>query len=256
MRYLYNNIIKSTNVSLGKKAVQIDSEMPKVIKRTGGIKNTVMKSVGAATAPNQNGVNELNPEPATEEEIRAKYMEEARKKSELFFQDEMKKAYAEGLKKAEAEANGILDEAQAQANQIISEAEQVKKDAEAMYKDTVANLEPQIISLSVDIAKKVINKEIAEDSEYIIGIVKDTLLDLTSKKGIILKVSDKDYTTIIGNMDILLAQIPGFNEVEIVKESSLKDGSCVLDTDYGTIDGSLETRVSKIQEGILKLLNS
>ena len=116
-------------------------------------------------------------------------------------------------------------------------------------------MESEVVALSVDIAMKILNKEIDKNDDYIINIVKDAMDKISSKKDAILKVSEKDYTIIIGNIDMMLAKVEGFGDVTVIKEPSLPDGSCLVETEYGTIDGSMNTRIEQIKNEIQRMLN-
>ena len=56
-------------------------------------------------------------------------------------------------------------------------------------------------------------------------------------------------------MDIMLAKVEGFGEIKVVKEASLDDGSCIVESEYGTIDGSLKTRMEQIEKEIERMIN-
>ena len=263
MRYL-SSIIKSEKVSIGK-TVAVELDLPKVIKNpkpteNNKVTNSINKENESGNVKNmEQQIPQTNIEPIISDEekeaILAKYMEEARKKSELFFENEMKKAYDEGLKKAENDSQNIINEAKNKANEIILEASEIKKKAVEEYKQALVTIEPEVVALSMDIAMKILNKEIEHDNEYILNIVKDAMDRISTKKDIILKVSEKDYTIIIGNMDIMLAKVEGFSDVTVVKEPSLSDGSCIVETEYGIIDGSMQTRTEQIRNEIEKMLN-
>ena len=270
MRYL-SSIIKSGRVSMGDTIVSVESDLPKVIKKSKPLEEK--KEVNENVKKENIRQEKVMPKPEElitekeKQEILAKYMEEekekvlakcieeARKKSELFFEEEMKKAYDEGVKKAEQDVQAFMQEAEIKANEIILEATEIKQKAIDEYKASCANLEPEVIALSLDIAQKILNKEIKDAGDYILNIVKDAMDKISSKKDITLKVSEKDYTVIIGNMDIMLAKVQGFGDVNVIKDLSLDDGSCIVETEYGIIDGSLKTRVEQVKKEIEKMLN-
>jgi len=115
-------------------------------------------------------------------------------------------------------------------------------------------MEKDIVDLVLEISKKVIEKEI-EKPDFILGLVEDALDKATSKKDTILKVSEEDYQFIIQNKEKLLLNIEGFGDVEILKEASLEKGSCLVETKFGIIDGSIKTRMQQIEQEVYKILN-
>lgn len=239
MRYL-SRIIKSSRVSLGE---QRELDAPVIIKKQEKI---VQEEVNIPV--------EEKPVEKTREEIEAVYMEEARKKSELFFEEEMKRAYAEGITNANNESEMIIANAKVEAERLVAEAMQTKMNIANDYKNTMNSMEKEIVELALDIAKKIVAKEVEKD-EYILGIVTEAVEKSASKKDTILKVSDSDYEFIVRNKDEILMNVEGFGEVEIIKEASLEKGSCLVETKFGIIDGSLKTRMSQIEKEVQRVLN-
>ena len=289
MRYL-SKVIKATRVSLGKE-IELDTpiiqknfqnfeeekKLGQVLKADDNLPKVDEDIIGDSEIINdestENGslesdvVNaEINSTVVesvkTQEEIESMYMEEARKKSELFFEEEMKKAYDEGMKKAETEANEILvnaqnestqilENSQIEAEKIVNEAIELKNKIAEDYKATLDSVEKDIIDMVVEIAERVIVKEIKK-GDYIVGVVSEALEKLASKKDAILKVAEEDYEYIITNKEKILLNVEGFGEVEIVKEASLEKGSCIVESSFGIIDGSVKTQIKR---EIHKVLN-
>jgi flagellar assembly protein FliH len=246
MRYL-SRIIKSAKVSIVR---DIDLDSPVVVKT----EEIVARKIQEAEQINANSEKKEEKIVRTQEEIEAMYIEEARKKSELFFNTEMQRAYDEGMENARVESNNIIENAHHEADRIVSEAVQLKNNIADDYKKTMESMEKEILDLVLEVSKKVIEKEI-EKPDYILGIVADALDKATSKKGTILKVSEEDYEFIVANKEQLLFNIEGFGDVEILKEASLEKGSCLVETNFGIIDGSLKTRMQQIEQEVYRILN-
>ena len=246
MRYL-SRIIKSAKVSLGKQ-MELDSQV--VIKTS----NIITETVANRSTEEINNGNNVQPVKKTQEEIEAMYIEEAQKKSELFFDTEMQRAYSEGMEKAMAESNEILENARIEAQRIIQNAIQLKNNIEIDYKNTMEAMEKDIMDLVLEVAEKVIAKEIKKP-DYIVGLVAEAVDKAASKKDTILKVSEEDYEFIVENKDKILLNVEGFGEVEIVKEASLERGSCMVETNFGIIDGGIKTRMKQIEREVGKILN-
>ena len=52
-----------------------------------------------------------------------------------------------------------------------------------------------------------------------------------------------------------MLNVEGFGDVKIEKEASLERGTCLVETKFGTIDGSVKTRMNQIEQEIYKILN-
>jgi len=256
-----SGIIKSKKVYMGE-TVAVEPDLPRIIKKAAPQETNISKNINLEldnVVEVQQEKVLLTPEELVNQEEREKIlaqcMEEARKKSELFFENEMQKAYEEGMTKAAKDAESIIEEANIRANEIVADVAMLKNNLLEQYKKEILELEPELVGLSLDIAQKILNKEISNNDDYILNIVKDAMDKVSTKKNVILKVSEKDYITVTENKDIMLAKVEGFADVTVIKEPSLDEGSCIVETEYGIIDGGINTRVEQIKKEIEKMLN-
>ena len=86
------------------------------------------------------------------------------------------------------------------------------------------------------------------------GVVRETILSCCNRENIVIKVSAEDYDYITANEDVLRTSIKGLNELEIKKDASLEKGSCVIETEYGSVDGSADIRLQRIRKAFFELL--
>jgi len=191
----------------------------------------------------------------SKEEIINKYMEEAKKKADEFYKAEMKKAYEEGIAKAEEDAVSIIENANLERENILNEVVQLKEDVIREYKEELKSSEKELLNLSLDIVEKIINYEVNRSDDYVLGIVKDALDRVLNKKDVILKLSTADYYTVLSNKKYLVANVKGFGEIEIVQDESMEPGSCIVDTPLGVIDGGIQVRMDNIQKEVMKMIS-
>jgi len=174
-------------------------------------------------------------------------IEEAKRNAERLASEAKIKAEEEGYRYGE-------EQAQLHYNDIIAEAEEFREKSRKAYEDTLSSLEHDIIDLVLDIAARVVGDEIRNNREAIMGVVRETILSCCNRENIVLKVSAEDYEYVAANEDTLRMSIKGLNELEIKKDASLKKGSCVIETEYGSIDGSCDIRLESIRKAFFELL--
>ena len=205
-----SRIIKSSKVSLG---AQMELDSPKIIKK---VVNRVQEAHQDEKIQETKEELEIVEEKVekTKEEIEEMYIEEARKKSELFFEEEMKRAYDEGINKARLEAEEMIINTKAEAEKIVDEAIAVKNNIANDYMATMQSMESDIVDLVIEVAQKVVAKEIKKP-DYIVGLVSEAIEKVSSKKDTILKVSEADYDYILENKEKILFNVEGFGDVEI-----------------------------------------
>ena len=173
--------------------------------------------------------------------------EEARQKAEHLIAETQQKAKEEGYRHGE-------ELAQQHYNDLIAEAMEFKEQSKKAYEDTLSSLEHDIIELVLNIAVKVVGDEIRNNEEAIIGVVRETIISCSNRGNIILKVSADDYEYVAANEEALRMNIKGLNELEIRKDVSLAKGSCIIDTEYGSVDGSCDVRMESIRKAFFELM--
>lgn len=162
---------------------------------------------------------------------------EADENKTRIFEEARNDGYDEGLRTAKLEYEDL-----------ISEAQQIKDNANQEYKDILDGIESDAINLILDIAKNVIGTEISFNKEDILYLVKQAFEKCANKESVLLKTSAEDYDYIIANKTKLLSMIDNVGELKIKKDNSLKVGSCIIETPYGSIDAGIHTKIKKIEE--------
>ena len=142
--------------------------------------------------------------------------------------------YQEGLQNAQQDIAGLT-----------SAMESFLGAKEEMY-DEVA---PKILEISMEVAKKIIKKEVETDRDLIFGIIKESLEKLNkNEKQIILKVSPEDRDYVKMNIEKLLEKLQMDARVSVQQDIKLTSGSVVVETSNGLVDASIDTGLQIIEE--------
>jgi len=221
-------------------------------------KNAIIKSAIPINDENTDAVSsnlQINYINNVSQENMPQYIEEAKKSIDEYYQTEMQRAYEEGIKKAEQEAMNLIEKARIEREKILEEVVALKEGLENEYKEELKNAEKDLLDLSLNIAEKIINYEVDKSDNYVLGIVKDALDKVMTKKDVIVKLSTADYYTVLSNKKYLMSNVKGFGEIDLVQDESMDPGSLIIDTPLGVIDGSIQVRMDNIQKVIMNILN-
>lgn len=170
-------------------------------------------------------------------------------------EQEIDQLIAEVQQKAKEEGYRHGEElAQEHYNDLISEAMKFKEQSRKAYEETLASLEQDIVELVLSIATKIVGDEMRNNKEAILGVVRETIVACSNRENIVLKVSPEDYEFVATNEEKLRLNIKGLNELEIRKDASLSKGSCIIDTDFGSVDGSCDVRLESIRKAFFELM--
>lgn len=110
---------------------------------------------------------------------------------------------------------------------------------------------PEILSISMEIAKKIIKKELSQSPELLLDSVKAILTTLS-----------KDETKIMikanpNQIDMLREEVPQVvtglgleSKVIIIADDSIIEGGCVITTTNGVVDATIDTQIAIISEAL------
>ncbi|USG67925.1 flagellar assembly protein FliH [Brevibacillus ruminantium] len=161
--------------------------------------------------------------------------EEARKQGFLAgHQAGKQEAWEEEREKVE-EAGKLLNFAHQEKERIIAEAE------------------PFLVELSIDIAKKILGAELVTSPESVLEIVKDTLRRSRVHGEISVCVHQRHFNFVQEHRAQLLAILDGQAELSIYPDHSVDEGGCIIRTPLGSVDARIDTQLTEIRQALLEI---
>jgi flagellar assembly protein FliH len=208
--------------------------------------------------------------------------------------DELRQMKEEMLEEVKQNADNLLSSAEEEKNKLIqdgyAQAEGVKNDAqnsgyEAGYEagvakgyDEVSHLieelleqkskyqekynqikeesEEAITHIILETVETILNKRIEEDESMIQGLVKKALEKCAFTSNLTLRVAPEDYDNAVSLERYILSLTENVEHIEIKQDNALKPGSCIFDTDAGSVDSGVLTQYKKVQQKFIELLKS
>ncbi|GAB6073740.1 flagellar assembly protein FliH [Nautilia lithotrophica] len=157
---------------------------------------------------------------------------------------EKSKAYEEGYKKGKEEAaNEINEQLQEKLELLQASIEKVDRINE-LFEEKILSIEKELISVALDIAKEVIQKEVSENSKEIAyNLAKSLMEDIKDATKIQIKVNPKDAKYL---------KEQNLQNVEIIEDEAVKEGGVVILSDIGNIDAQILQRFKAIKEAVLE----
>lgn len=120
--------------------------------------------------------------------------------------------------------------------------------------DVYGYIAPDILEISVDIAKKIIKKEIEEDPQVLFNTIADVLKTLSKDESkITLQVNPSEANALKQAVPEIL-DTAGLNaKVIVLPDEEVSEGGCLITTDNGVVDATIETRIDLITEALREL---
>lgn len=213
----------------------------------------------------------------TKEEIN-QAIKEAEKKAEQIIQEandyaqSTKIAIEEEIKRLNEEAVQIAEEAKAQGyedglqqgrkrgyeevQQLITEARQIVHQSKEDYLKKIESSEGMILQIGLSVAEKILGEELAKDEEIFLPIVKRAMKEVREAKEVQIQVNPSQYPLLIDKKDELLSLFPREVSLYIYPNGELGENDCIIESDHGRIDASVDQQLTLIKEKLFELLES
>ncbi len=110
---------------------------------------------------------------------------------------------------------------------------------------------PDILEISVDIAKKVIKKEVETDPQVLINTIVEVLKTLAKNEPKInIRVKPQAVQFIKDTLPNVTYQYGIDAKINIVADPSIEEGGCILQTNNGIVDASIDTQLEIIKKAL------
>jgi len=104
--------------------------------------------------------------------------------------------------------------------------------------------EGQLVELACAIARRVVGRELSVDPTLLAGLASEGIDALGSKERLTVRLGDLDDDAALETIrQRLVARAP---QCEVVRDPTLSRGTCVVETEYGTVDESIEARLASV----------
>ncbi len=122
------------------------------------------------------------------------------------------------------------------------------------YKDEVFDkISSCILDISVEIAKKIIIKEIEEDSEYLIKTIKNMVEEINKTENkITLKVMPKDVELVRDRVPEIFSDGAIEAKITVIADNTIKEGGVIIETSNGIINASIDSQLAIIEKALSK----
>lgn len=170
-----------------------------------------------------------------------------------------KQIVLDAQKKAEeikAEARAYRDEVfakareEAQADVQARAAEELAK-AKMQAGTIVADAEKDIVDLALKIAAKVIGRDLERQPEVLAEIVATAIESARSAKAMILRVNPEDGKLLREKRPRLMELVGRAVDITIRDDADVEKGGCVIQTEFGVIDGQLRTQFEMLRNVLM-----
>ncbi len=158
-----------------------------------------------------------------------------------------KNAYKEGFQQGEKAGMEIAEKKVEAVMRRYAEAiHQFGKLKASLY----TQVEHEVVKLAVEVAKKIVHREIQADQEIIQTLVKVALSHVAEKSAVTVHLSPIDYNFLLEHR-AELSQGDG-RDVVLLADKSIERGGCLIQTECGQVDARIEEEFQEVEHAFFK----
>ena len=160
----------------------------------------------------------------------------AQEESESIKKSAFEEGYRQGLEKSAVD----LEKFRAELSNFMNAKQEVFE-----------YIAPDILEISVDIAKTIIKKELNSDPQILVDTIIDVLKTVAKNEPKInIRVKPQAMQFIKDTLPNITYQYGIESKINIISDPSIEDGGCVFQTSNGIVDASIDTQLEIIKKAL------
>jgi len=149
-------------------------------------------------------------------------------------------AYAQG-EKAGVEAGTT------RADAMLRRLSDTLRELEELRRSMIRQTEHQIVQLAIEIARRIVRREVQTDNELLCAMARVALDRLGDASPATIRLNPEDYHTIIARQGGAWAG----SDVNVVADPSVGRGGCMVESPFGFVDASVDGQFRVLEQALL-----
>lgn len=155
---------------------------------------------------------------------------------------QLQAAFESGVREGEAAARQKLE---AEVGRAVEQLSVAAAEVAASRAEAMRRAEADIVQLSIEIARRILHREVSVDPAALGALVRAALDKLASQQVYRVRVHP-DQEQLVRTT---LAQLGRGSNIEVVSEASEPRGGAIFETSSGALDASVDTQLREIERG-------
>jgi flagellar assembly protein FliH len=141
----------------------------------------------------------------------------------------------------------------AEVERLILRTQTVLERAQDKRTEILEETEQEIINLVLLIARKVIKVISENQRNVIISNVVQALRKVKGRGNITIRVNMSDLKLATENIKEFINLVEGAKSIQVVEDSTVDEGGCIIETDFGEIDARIASQLAELEAKILEI---
>ncbi len=152
-----------------------------------------------------------------------------------------------------AYADGYAAGGAAARTELIGEGEAFKKALAELTRFRAGLLdryEGELLALALGIARKVVQRELAEHPEHWLGMIREAVRHALDREKIRIRVGPLLHRFLLEHLSTLRPMLEDVKELELVEDQALAENGCILESQYGDLDLGIDSQIGAIRAAL------
>jgi flagellar assembly protein FliH len=114
----------------------------------------------------------------------------------------------------------------------------------------VARYEQELLELALGVARKVVQRELAEHPEHWLTMIREAVLGAVDRETIRIRVGTVLHRYLVDHLPRLRALLEDVKELELVEDVALDETGCVIESRYGDLDLGVDGQMGAIRAAL------
>ncbi len=136
--------------------------------------------------------------------------------------------------------------AQAEMDEMLETMRGLVEMARVERHKIIEGAEPEIVKLSVAIAERILNQQVALDTDAVLEMTRAAITRLVNRETVTVRVNPGDIETMRQHREKLMA-MNDIDNLRIIEDQRVDRGGVVIETDAGTIDAKISTQLREVR---------
>jgi flagellar assembly protein FliH len=141
----------------------------------------------------------------------------------------------------------------AEVDRLIERTQVVLERAQDKRGEILSETEKEIVDLVLLISRKVIKVISENQRNVIVSNVIQALRKVRAKGNVIIRVNMADLKLATEHKQEFIKLMEGTNSIQVVEDSSVDSGGCIIETDFGEIDARVSSQLAELENKILEI---
>lgn len=190
----------------------------------------------------QTGIYKLEHE-AQKDKINALVLDKIKEVQEDAYREGHELGLVEGTEKA-------FQDSKEEFKQRLGALDSILANLETLKGRLLVNNEAELIKLVFLCAKKLALNDLEKHRNAVVEILKHVVGEMQTDERITVRVNEEDMIFLSSLQDKADQKMQNFERIKFIVDEKVRPGGCLIETEYGTVDATVEERVERVWQSL------